>query len=114
MRYHGVVGYGLTVDRGNDVWSDDIIERTYYGEVLSVTRSMEQSDKVNEDIRLQNRVSILADAFAFENFIYIKYLSWTGSLWTVNSVDVKRPRLILSLGGIYDGRVPEIEVQPGS
>lgn len=106
MRFFDKVGYGIPTDLGDGVWSDSITERTYYGDVLDVTRSNEPSDKVNDDIRLQNRVSIVADAFAFENFAYIKYVSWMGSLWTVNSVTVERPRLLLSLGGAYDGKRP--------
>lgn len=107
MRFFDKVGYGTQQNLGGGVWSDSITERTYYGEVLSATRSLEPSDKVNDDIRLQNRISIVADAFALENFINIKYVSWQGSLWTVNSVEVERPRLILALGGVYNGPVPE-------
>lgn len=106
MRFFDKVGYGISTDLGDGVWSYDIIERFYYGTVLDVTHSLEESDKVNDDVRLQNRISILADAFAYENFSYIKYVSWAGSLWTVNSVEVQRPRLTLSLGGPWNGQVP--------
>lgn len=107
MRFFDKVGYGISTNLGDGVWSDSITERSYYGDVLDVTRSLEPSDKVNDDIRLQNRISIMADAFALENFSDIKYVSWMGSLWTVNTVTVERPRLLLSLGGVYDGPVPE-------
>lgn len=106
MRYCDTVGYGIPTDRGDGVWSDSITERTYYGDVLSVTRYLETSDKVNDDVRLTQRISIVADAFAYENFSFIKYASWMGSLWTVTSVEVERPRLLLSLGGVYNGRRP--------
>jgi hypothetical protein len=105
-RFFDKVGYGLTGEIVDGVWSDSITERAYYGDVLSTLRSFEGSDKVNDDIRLQNRISIVADAFALENFSNIKYVSWMGSLWTVNSVDVERPRLVLSLGGVYNGPSP--------
>lgn len=107
MRFYGAVGYGIPTDRGDGKWSDTMSERFYFGDVSNVTRSIESdADKVNPDIRLQNDINILADAFAFENFVYIKYVSWSGTLWTVNSVKVERPRLFLSLGGVYSGKLP--------
>lgn len=106
MRFHGKVGYAIPVNRGNGVWSDDITERTYFGDVREAIKSNEESEQVNVNIRLQNRISIVADAFALEHFTNIKYVSWAGSLWTVNSVEVERPRLLLSLGGVYNGQRP--------
>ena len=106
MRFYGKVGYGVSTNLGDGVWSDSITERTYYGDVLDVTRYSDESDKVNPDIRLTQQVSIVADAFAFENFSNIKYVSWMGSLWEVTSVAVERPRLRLTLGGVYSGKRP--------
>jgi hypothetical protein len=106
VRFFDKVGYGIPTDLGDGVWSDSIVERSYYGTVRDVTHSIEPSDKVNDDVRLQNDISILADAFAYENFSFIKYVSWAGSLWTVNSVKVERPRLLLSLGGPWNGERP--------
>lgn len=105
-RFFDKVGYGLPTELVDGVWSDDITERAYYGDILDAMASNEESDKVIDDIRLQQRISILADAFALENFSRIKYVSWMGSLWTVISVRVERPRLVLALGGIYNGPRP--------
>jgi 2-hydroxy-3-keto-5-methylthiopentenyl-1-phosphate phosphatase len=106
VRFFDKVGYGTPGELVDGVWSDSITERDYYGEVLEATRSLEGSEKVNDDIRLQNRISIMADAFAFENFSDIRYVLWQGSPWMVNSVEVRRPRLVLSLGGVYSGPRP--------
>lgn len=106
MRFYDKVGYGIPTYLGDDVWSDNIIERAYYGEVLSVSRSAPESDKVNDDVSLSNRIRIFADAFALQNFAHIKYVSWAGALWTVTSVEVESPRLILSLGGAWNGKRP--------
>jgi len=105
-RFFDNVGYGIPAGTVDGVWSDSIVEQAYYGDVLDTATSTEEADKVNDDIRLQQRVSILADAYALENFSRIKYVSWMGSLWTVISVKVERPRLLLSLGGIYNGPRP--------
>lgn len=106
VRYFDKIGYepeGTLVD---GVYTADIIERDHYGEVLRATRNLIQADKVNDDISLSNRVSIVADAFALENFAFIKYAMWNGARWTVTSVDVEPPRLILNLGGVYNGKIP--------
>lgn len=108
-RFFGQVGYGNDTDQGHGVWTTVITERAYRGDVLEIMSSTEDVDKVNDDIRLQQRISILADAFAFENFSRIKYVLWMGTAWTVQSVRVERPRLILSLGGVYDGPRPAPE-----
>jgi hypothetical protein len=105
-RFFDNVGYGVQAELVDGVWSDSITERAYYGEILSTTRYLEQSDKVNDDIRLTQRISIVADAFALENFSRIKYVSWMGVLWSVTSVEIERPRLLLTLGGVYNGPRP--------
>lgn len=110
-RFYDNVGYGVPT-AVDGVWSDVITERAYYGDVLSETRSLVPADKVNDNIRLTKRISIVADAFAFENFLRIKYADWAGLSWTVISVEVERPRLILSLGGVYNGPKPEPEEEP--
>lgn len=112
-RFFDKVGFGFPGETVDGVWSDNITERAYTGDVLSVTRSMEESDKVNDDYRAQHRISIVADAFALENFALIKYVYWMKTYWKVPSVSVERPRLILNLGGVYDGPRPEV-VDPGT
>lgn len=105
-KFYGKVGYGLPGEFVNGVWSDDIKERDYYGDVFKEVRYLQPGDQVNDDIRLAHRISIVADAFAFANYAYIKYVNLSGVLWSVSSVDVEHPRLILSLGGVYNAPKP--------
>ncbi len=102
-RFYGTIGYGVSEETVPGVWSDEITERAYYGDILNDVRALSASEKVNDDVRMQSRISIVADAFALGNYLQIKYVEWAGSLWTVTSVDADRPRLILSLGGVYNG-----------
>lgn len=107
-RFHGKVGYGVEVETAPDVWSDSIVERDYYGSVLNETVSQVESDKVNDDLRLSSRISIVADPFALGHYSDIKYVIDDGGVyWSVTSVEVKRPRLILSTGGVYSGPKPK-------
>lgn len=108
-RFYGEVGYGTPVEdpTGSGVWVDVITEFTYQGDVVRNTRQLETSDgKVNVDIIVSNSISIVADQYAIENFFNIKYVRWSGVLWTVSAVEVRSPRLILSLGSVYNGPTP--------
>lgn len=111
-RFSGVIGYGIPSEVAVDVWSDVITERAYKGEIPRESVSQIQADKMNNDLRHEDRISVIADAFAFGNWTQIKYVERAGSLWTVTAVEVKRPRLILSLGGVYDGPRAEDAVEP--
>lgn len=102
-RFHGVIGYGDTIETKPGVWKDAINERMYTGSILQNNRKQDVGDKVNDDISVGNRISILADPYAYEHFFNIEYVQWAGVLWKVSDVDVQRPRLILRLGGVYNG-----------
>lgn len=107
-RFYGEVGYGTPVEDppGSGVWVDIITEFTYQGDVVRNTRQLESGEKVNDDIVVSNSISIVADQYAIENFFNIKYVRWSGVLWTVTTVEVRSPRLILSIGSVYNGPTP--------
>lgn len=104
-RFYGVVGYGVSEEDPTrpGVWEDDILERSYTGDVTRNTRKLDSGESVNDDISVSNSISIVSDAYAIEHFFNIKYVEWMGSLWTVTNVEVRAPRLILSLGSVYNG-----------
>jgi hypothetical protein len=102
-RFHDVVGYGETVEKAAGVWEDVITERSYFGELLRNNRKLQDEGNLNKELTVQNSISIVADAYANEHFFAIRYVRWAGVLWTVTDVEVQRPRLILRLGGVYNG-----------
>jgi hypothetical protein len=105
-RFHGVVGYGETEEKAAGVWEDVIVEKSYFGDVVRNTRKLQEEGNLNKELSVQNSISIVADAYANEHFFAIRYIRWAGSLWTVTDVEVQRPRLILRLGGVYNGPTP--------
>lgn len=107
-RFFGEVGYGDSVETPPDsgIWVDVITEHPYTGDVIRNTRNLEAGEKVNSDITVSNSISIVADEYAIDHFFNIKYVKWAGVLWTVTSVEVRTPRLILSLGSVYNGPTP--------
>ncbi len=103
-RYFDKIGYAAPSEIVDGVWVDVITERSLYGDVLEAFVSNQEADnKLNTDVSLQQRLSVVADAFALENFSRIKYARWMGTNWSVISTRVERPRLILTLGGVYNG-----------
>lgn len=106
-RFYGKVGFGQTVETGPGVWEDDIVERKYIGDVLRNTVRLEPGDKVNTDVAISNSISIVADGYARSHLFAIKYVEFGGGLWTIESVEVEAPRLILRVGGVYNGLTPE-------
>jgi hypothetical protein len=111
-RFHGRVGYGGTVEKNPGVWVDDIVERSYFGDVIRNARNIREGERLNVDLEVQNSISIVADAYANEHFFAIRYVEWAGALWTVSSVEVQSPRLLLRLGEVYNGPTPAPEVAP--
>ena len=107
-RFYGKVGYGEPVESTPGVWNPEMIEFPYFGDVIRNARSLEQpgTPQLNANITISNSISIVGDAYAREHFHLIKYVEWSGSLWTVTSVEVRAPRLILSLGDVYNGPTP--------
>lgn len=106
MRFYGEVGYGESTETSPGVWKDVITEFVYRGDVIRNTRRLESGEHLNDDLSVNNAISIVADEQANEHFFKIKYVVWQGTRWKVSSVEVKTPRLILYLGGVYNGPTP--------
>jgi hypothetical protein len=105
-KFYGRVGYGETVETEPGVWVDTIVERSYYGDVIRNTRQLQPGENLNQDLSVQNSISLLADAYANDHFFAIRYVEWAGALWTVSTVEVQSPRLLLRLGEVYNGPTP--------
>lgn len=104
VKFYDVVGYGDNVEQNPGVWGDNVTERSYYGDVIRPSRrSVETQESVNNDLSVGNSISIVADAYANEHFHAIRYVRWSGQFWLVSNIDVEPPRLILRLGGVYNG-----------
>ncbi len=101
MKFFDAIGYGESAERpeGSGIYEDVIVERKLYGDVLRNTRALREGDKVNNDLSIGNRFSVMADAYAFENFVSIKYVCWAGKRFLLTDISVEPPRLILTPGG---------------
>lgn len=115
-KFYGEIGYGESVETpsGSGSWVDVITEISYYGDVTRNTRKLASGEWLNDVISVSNSISIVADEYAVANFFAIRYIRWEGTLWTVTNVEVQSPRLILTLGTVYNGPIfiPEPEPDP--
>lgn len=101
-KWYGKIGYGVTEEASPGVWTEEIVERHYYGDIIRNLRRLETSDQVNDNVSVSNEISIVSDPYAFENFHSIRWIEFMGAKWKVSSVEVQYPRLVLSLGGVYN------------
>lgn len=102
-KWYGVIGFGKHVETVPGVYEEEITERKYYGEIIQNTRMLQSADQLNDDINIANEFSIIADPFATENFHMLRYIEFMGAKWKITRVRVQYPRLILTVGGVYNG-----------
>ncbi len=101
-KYFGKIAYGVTEETAPDVYTERITEREYFGDVQRYTRRYQRGEGLNDNLELDNVISVIADPFAFEHFSEIRYVVWNGAKWKVKSVEIQYPRLLLTIGGVYN------------
>ena len=103
-KWFGKIGYAAeTIETAPGVWKEQIILREYYGDLIRNIRRLQTADKVNDDLNISNELSIVADPYAINNFYSMRYAEFMGAKWKISNVEVSYPRLILTLGGLYNG-----------
>lgn len=102
-KFYGRIGYLKTIETSPGIWEEveDTEPHYYYGDVINDTRRWHSGDKVNDNISPSNRISVLADPFAFDNIDAMKWIDFMGSKWKIDSVEVSYPRIVISLGDVY-------------
>jgi hypothetical protein len=106
-KFYGKIGYGETVETppGSSVYEDQITEYPYYGDVTRNSRQLRDGEYLNNDLTVGNSISIVADAYARDHFFAMRYVEWAGTRWIISDIEVQSPRLILRLGGVYNGPI---------
>lgn len=108
MKFFGKVGYVESVETAPGVWSEQITERNYYGDVLRDTRNLDPTSTLIDNFTISNQFSVVADDYAYKHFQYLRYVEYLGVKWKVTTVDtLYRPRLIINVKGVYNA--PEEE-----
>lgn len=102
-KWFGKIGFAEQAKTAPGVHTDKIVTREYYGDVIRNARRLQSTDQVNDDISISNEISIVADPYAMNNFHSMRWIEWMGAKWKAVSVDVQYPRLVISLGEVWNG-----------
>ena len=102
-KFYGTIGYVKTVETEPGMWEEQKTERQYSGELVKNTRRLEGSGGVKDNVNISNEVSTIADQYAYENFHAMRYIKFMGAKWKISNIEVRYPRLILTIGGVYNG-----------
>jgi len=108
-KFYGPIGYAESREgtgENEGIWTDVIVEHPYFGDEVHNTRRLETGVSTNDNLKVNTQLSIVADAYAWEHFYAMKYVEWEGVRWKISNVDVQRPRLILTLGDVWNGQQP--------
>lgn len=102
-KFSGLIGYVVTPETAPGVYSEVVTTRNYFGDVVRNTRRWEAGQNQNDNLNVSNTISIVSDAYAEQNFHTMRFIQWMGAFWEITTVEVQRPRLILTIGGVYNG-----------
>ena len=107
-KFCGKIGFAVTVDDGDGVWTSKVVEETYTGDILRLMRNKDSGEHINDGLRLNSQFSILMDPWFQDHFSSVRYIEYLGTKWVVESADpTNYPRVLLTPGGIYHGDEPE-------
>ena len=104
-KFYGPIGFVVSAEteKGSGIWDDVVTEKNYRGEITKNVKRWDGGEYLNDDLNISNVLSIVADPYATSNLFAIKYVKWLGSYWCVKTAEVQSPRLVLTLGGVYNG-----------
>lgn len=102
-KFYGAIGFAETVETDPGIWEEKIVEHSYSGDVIRNIRNLQTpTESVNDNINVSNEISIVADPYANQNMYAMRYIVFQGVKWKISSVNVNYPRLILTIGGLYN------------
>lgn len=104
-KFYGAVGYVKTQETKPGKWTGVPAERMYSGDINRITKRYQNNSNINNDVSISAEVSIVADPYLFDNLHNIKYVKLNGVAWEVSSIEPQYPRILLNLGGVYNGEV---------
>lgn len=101
MKWYDEIAFSNQVETEPDVWEEQVVKKKFMGDLLKVHKSNDQSSDINVDISVNNQLSVVMTPFLQNNFQKILYVQFFGAKWTVGTVEVQYPRLLLTFGKLY-------------
>ena len=103
-KFRGKIGYTVSEEDPNrpGIYVEKVVERTYYGTINRIINNVQPNEKFDKDVHLNMELEILADGFASQNFAFMRYVEYMNSKWEITSAQVRRPRIVITFGGVYN------------
>lgn len=102
-KWYGKIGFAEPVETKPGIWNDQITERSYRGDLSKNTYNLNSQNITTTNVNISNTISIISDPYADQNFPSMRYVEFKGTKWRITNVEVQYPRIILMIGGVYDG-----------
>lgn len=109
-KWYGIIGYVEDVEDEPGIWVQKATEKRYFGDILkNSSRWSASNNSLNDNRIVDSQISIVTDPYAFQHFSSIKYVEFMGTVWEVSSIKPEYPRLIISMGGLWNGEREQAE-----
>lgn len=104
MKFSGKAGFRIDdVETEHGVYEPIVVVKAIKGSVVINHYQHQNSDKSTIDnVRITNQLSIVANQFLNEHISNLMYIEFQGVKWKVESFDIRPPRVVVSLGGVYN------------
>ena len=102
-KFRGVIGLVEDVETAPDVYEQRAIEKKYRGDFVRNSRRWDKTEYLNDDLTINNEISIVADSYLYKHIYAMRYVKFDGAAWKISAITIQRPRIILIIGGIYNG-----------
>lgn len=100
-KFYGKIGFATYKETSPGIWEEEIEERPYRGDALRSIRRWDGSENIHDDFSLNNTFSIVSDTYLYSHLPAIRYVEYMGAKFKVTSAEIERPRVLLTLGGVY-------------
>ena len=102
-RWYGKIGFAEQVEVAQSVWTEQITERIYRGDIIRNTRRLQDSQQIKSNISISKRISVIGDAYIRDHFVDMRWVEFMGAKWKAIEVDASQaPRLIITLGELWN------------
>lgn len=104
-KFHGIIGFVDYEENSPGVYEEVTTTRLYSGDLLRRSnRYAPTNNTINDNLVINNQISIIADPYINQHFPSIRFVEWKGCRWKVTNVDDSNPpRIILTMGDVYNG-----------
>ena len=101
-KFYGSIGFAEDVEVRPGYIKNQITPHEYYGDVIRQSHRYQSSESVNDNIKIDTQISIVADVYANNNFGAMRWVEFGGTKWKISSIEIKYPRLIITIGEVWN------------